>query len=154
MTVSLAQSNTLIIDDFQGMRTMLREFVRAMGVTKIDTASNGKEAIALLSEKKYDIVICDYNLGMGQNGQQILEEAKLRRYIGYSTIWVMVTAEKTMDMFMGAAEKQTRRLFVEARHCSPAGRATAETDYQEKIAGRHRKCGQLPKLRRCNCIVR
>lgn len=104
MTVSLNQSNILIIDDFQGMRTMLRDFVKSMGVTKIDTASTSKEAINLLSLHKYDVVICDYNLGPGQNGQQLLEEAKLRKYIGYASIWIIVTAEKTMDMFMGAAE--------------------------------------------------
>lgn len=104
MAASLIQSNTLIIDDFPGMRTMLRDFLKAMGVKNMENASNGKEALSLLASKKFDIVICDYNLGQGQNGHQILEEAKQRKYIGYSTIWVMVTAEKTMDMFMGAAE--------------------------------------------------
>jgi tetratricopeptide (TPR) repeat protein len=104
MTVPLQQANILIIDDFQGMRTMLREFVKSMGVTNVDTAGNGKDAMNQLRMTKYDIVICDYNLGPGQNGQQILEEAKLRKYIGVSTIWVMVTAEKTPEMVMGAAE--------------------------------------------------
>lgn len=104
MTFSLNQASTLIIDDFQGMRTMLRDFVRLMGVTRIDTASNGKDAINQLGHSKYDIVICDYNLGAGANGQQVLEEAKLRKLIGVSTIWVMVTAEKTTDMVMGTAE--------------------------------------------------
>jgi len=104
MSTALKQASILIIDDYQGMRAMLRDFVRAMGVTRIDTAGNSKEAISLLSNATYDIVICDHNLGAGQNGQQLLEEAKLRNYVGVSTIWVMVTAEKTHDMVMGAAE--------------------------------------------------
>lgn len=104
MTFSLKQANTLIIDDFQGMRTMLRDFVKLMGISQIDTASHGKDAISQLSTRKYDIVICDYNLGPGANGQQVLEEAKLRNLIGVSSIWVIVTAEKTTDMVMGAAE--------------------------------------------------
>ena len=104
MAISLKQSTTLVIDDFQGMRTMLMNFLKAMGVTDIDCIGTAKEALAQLAMKKYNIVICDYNLGHGQNGQQILEEAKTKNYIGYSTIWVMVTAEKTMDMVMGAAE--------------------------------------------------
>jgi len=104
MANSLKQSTTLIIDDFQSMRSMLIGFLKAMGVTSIDNVGTAKEALALLATKKYDIVICDYNLGQGQNGQQILEAAKHKKYIGYATIWVMVTAEKTMDMFMGAAE--------------------------------------------------
>jgi DNA-binding NarL/FixJ family response regulator/Tfp pilus assembly protein PilF len=104
MTFSLKQANTLIVDDFQGMRTMLRDFVRMMGITQISTASNGKDAISQLGSTKFDVVICDYNLGPGANGQQVLEEAKLRNLVGVSTIWVMVTAEKTTDMVMGAAE--------------------------------------------------
>ncbi|MFA6970673.1 MAG: response regulator [Gallionella sp.] len=106
MATSLKESNTLVIDDFPSMRSMLMGFLKAMGVKSMDNAGTAKEALALLASKKYDIVICDYNLGHGQNGQQILEEAKHKNYIGYATIWVMVTAEKTMDMFMGAAENK------------------------------------------------
>lgn len=104
MNLSLQHASILIIDDFQGMRTMLREIVKSMGVTMVDTASNGREALNHLKNKGYDIVICDYNLGFGQNGQQILEESRLSSYIGLSTVWVMVTAEKTTDMVMSAAE--------------------------------------------------
>lgn len=104
MSASLTQARILVIDDFQGMRTMLRDFVRAMGVSRVDTAANGKEAVSQLRANRYDIVICDFNLGTGQNGQQILDEARLHDLIGVSTIWVMVTAEKTTDMVMGAAE--------------------------------------------------
>lgn len=104
MTVSLTQAKILVIDDFQGMRTMLRDFVKAMGVTHVDTAANGKEALSQLRNNRYGIVICDFNLGLGQNGQQVLDEARMHDYIGVSTIWVMVTAEKTTDMVMGAAE--------------------------------------------------
>jgi tetratricopeptide (TPR) repeat protein len=104
MAISLTHATTLVIDDFQSMRSMLMNFLKSMGVTDTDCAGTAQEALDLLCKKKFDIVICDYNLGHGKNGQQILEEAKYKKYIGYSTVWVMVTAEKTMDMFMGAAE--------------------------------------------------
>jgi DNA-binding NarL/FixJ family response regulator/TolA-binding protein len=104
MVLSLKHATVLIIDDFQGMRSMLREFVKYMGITAIDTASTGRDALQQLSSSKYDIVICDYNLGPGPNGQQVLEESKIKNYIGVSTVWVMVTAEQTQEMVMGAAE--------------------------------------------------
>jgi DNA-binding response OmpR family regulator/Tfp pilus assembly protein PilF len=104
MSDTLSQAKILVIDDFQGMRTMLRDFVRAMGVIEVDTAANGKEALRQLRQRHYDIVICDFNLGDGQNGQQVLEEARFHDHIGVSTIWIMVTAEKTTDMVMCAAE--------------------------------------------------
>ncbi|OQW90134.1 MAG: hypothetical protein BWK72_02655 [Rhodoferax ferrireducens] len=104
MPLTLQQANTLIVDDFQSMRTMLRDFVKSMGMTRVETACHGKDAISHLAESRYDIVLCDYNLGPGANGQQVLEEARTRNLIGVSTIWVIVTAEKTADMVMGAAE--------------------------------------------------
>src|SRR5665647_2255610 len=128
MTISLKQSSILIIDDFQGMRTMLREMIKSMGVTKVDTASNGKEGMRQLSLNKYDIVICDYNLGPGQNGQQILEESKLLNYIGMSTIWVIVTAEKTLDMVMGAAEIKPDDYLLK-----PINQALLESRLQKQI---------------------
>jgi len=142
MATSLKQSNTLVIDDFQSMRSMLRGFLKGMGVTDTDNAANAREALALLAAKKYDIVICDYNLGHGQNGQQILEEARYKKYIGYATIWVMVTAEKTMDMFMGAAEtkpddyllKPITAGILEARLNKLIEKAVNSKDYIRAIA--------------------
>ncbi|MDD2915986.1 MAG: response regulator [Gallionella sp.] len=94
----------LIIDDFQGMRSMMREMLRTFGIKNIDTAATGNEAIAFLEKNKYDVVLCDFNLGTGKNGQHTLEEAKFRGLIGPSTAWMIVTAEKTADMIFGAAE--------------------------------------------------
>ncbi|GBG01943.1 response regulator [Azospira sp. I13] len=98
----------LVIDDFQGMRTVLRDILRSMGVNPklIATAANGNEAITLLAQTRFDGVLCDFNLGHGKNGQQILEEAKYRNLVGPSCAWVMITAEKTADVVMGAAEYQ------------------------------------------------
>ena len=151
MAISLKQSNTLVIDDFPSMRSMLMGFLKTMGVASMDNAGTAKDALALLASKKYDIVICDYNLGHGQSGQQSLEEAKYKNYIGYSTVWVMVTAEKTMDMFMGAAENkpddyllkpisegmlETRlnKLIEKKMSLEPIERAAAAKDYMRAIA--------------------
>lgn len=139
MNLALAKCNTLIIDDFQGMRTMLKDFVKSMGITKIDLAANGKEAIALLGANKYDIVICDYNLGPGQNGQQILEEAKHKKHIGYTAIWMMVTAEKTADMVMGAAETKPDDYLLK-----PINAALLEGRL-EKLLSRKQSLGPIEK---------
>ena len=98
----------LIIDDFEDMHTLLRQTLKSCGAdTKlIDTASTGAEAVRMLEKKKYDVVLCDYNLGAGKTGQNILEEAKHRQLIGPACAWLMITAEKTNDIFMGTAEAQ------------------------------------------------
>ena len=94
----------LVVDDFGDMRGMLRSMLTSIGVAEIDTAINGKEAIDALERKRYDVILCDYNLGPGKNGQHVLEEARHRQLIGLDAVFVMITAENTREMVMGAVE--------------------------------------------------
>jgi CheY-like chemotaxis protein/thioredoxin-like negative regulator of GroEL len=96
----------LLVDDFQGMRQLLRESLRNLGARFVDQAGTGGEAITLLQQSKYDVVLCDYNLGEGKNGQQVLEEARVRELIQPTTVWIVVSAEKSVESVMGTAEHQ------------------------------------------------
>ncbi len=96
----------LVVDDFIGVRQLLRESLRNLGAKQIDQASSGGEAMAMLQRTRYDVVLCDYNLGEGKNGQQVLEEARVRNLLMPSSVWLMVSAEKSTESVMGAAEHQ------------------------------------------------
>ena len=104
--VDWASKHYLIVDDFVGVRQLLRESLRNLGARNIDQASSGGEAMALLVRTRYDVVLCDYNLGEGKNGQQVLEEARVRNLLMPSCVWLMVSAEKSVESVMGAAEHQ------------------------------------------------
>lgn len=106
ITPLFADKRFLVVDDFDGMRNILRDLLRRCGARQIDVAANGQEALNAITRNKFDVVLCDYHLGTGKNGQQVLEEARTRNLIGASTIWCMITAEKTSDMVMGAVEQQ------------------------------------------------
>ncbi len=94
----------LIVDDFVDMRSVLKNMLTSFGVSKIDMVTNGKEAIRIIEQKRFDVILCDYNLGPGRDGQQVLEEIRHRKLIGVGTVFVMVTAENTRVMVMGAVE--------------------------------------------------
>jgi tetratricopeptide (TPR) repeat protein len=94
----------LVVDDFADMRNTLKNILRMIGGEDIDAANNGLEAVEAMEKKKYDIIMCDYNLGAGKDGQQVLEEARHRKLISMSTVFIMVTAENTREMVMGAIE--------------------------------------------------
>ncbi|PIE43951.1 MAG: hypothetical protein CSA50_03080 [Gammaproteobacteria bacterium] len=94
----------LIIDDFENFRLALKQMLRAFGAQDIHTASNGENAIKKCETDRYDIILCDYNLGDKKNGQQILEELRFKETIKYDTIFVIVSAETAKDMVMGALE--------------------------------------------------
>ncbi len=100
----IEKKSFLIVDDFADMRNMLKGMLQLIGVAEIDSAANGKDAVSAMEQRRYDIVLCDYNLGPAKNGQQVLEEARHRDLIGLGSIFVMITAENTRDMVMGAVE--------------------------------------------------
>jgi tetratricopeptide (TPR) repeat protein len=110
--VDLKKKKVLIVDDFSSFRSTVKRMLQVLGLMYIDEASDGEEAISKLSKRKYDIVLCDYNLGSGKDGQQVLEEARGRDYIDYTTIFIMATAENTMYMLMGALEYQPDAYLV------------------------------------------
>lgn len=103
---SLQGLHILIIDDLAQMRTMLREMLVACGADKIESVKNGEEALEAMSRQKPDIVLCDYNLGDGKDGQQVLEEAREHDWLPYSSIFILVTAENTLEMVMGVVEHE------------------------------------------------
>ncbi|MBF0542419.1 MAG: response regulator [Nitrospirae bacterium] len=107
MELDLRNKKILLVDDFSEFRFSVKKMLQSGGAANIDDVSNGEDAIDRMSRKNYDIILCDYNLGQDKkDGQQILEEAKHRGFLKTSTLFIMVTAENTMDMVMGAIEYQ------------------------------------------------
>lgn len=104
MTLDLAKKTVLVIDDFQNMRATLRQMLITIGVQEVDSALKAEEALERMRAKRYDVVLCDYNLGAGMDGQQLLEVARAEGLVGHGTTFIMVTAENSSEMVMGALE--------------------------------------------------
>ncbi|MCY4746658.1 response regulator [Pelomonas sp. UHG3] len=130
----------LLVEDFEAMRSVLKGQLLRSGARRVDTASDGRDAAGMLAARRYGVVLCDYNLGAGKNGQQLLEEARLKGWVDPATVWLMITAEKTSAMVSAAAEDapddyllkpitenmlQTRLLKLVERKTALAGIATA-----------------------------
>lgn len=104
MGFDFSKSSFLVVDDMPEMRSSIKKMLVASGANNIEDARDGKEAIKKIEKNKFDVILCDYNLGEGKDGQQVLEEVKVRNLIGSSTVFMMLTAENTMEMVMGAME--------------------------------------------------
>ncbi len=102
--LDLSKIHFLIIDDFANYRSMLRSILVTCGAQQIEDAANAAEALKKITYNKYDVILCDYNLGDGQNGQQLLEEVMHRHLMSFGTIYIMITAENTQNMVMAAVE--------------------------------------------------
>jgi phosphoserine phosphatase RsbU/P len=69
-------STILIVDDNGYNRDMLERFVRRMGYPTI-TAEDGAQALAIMGERKVDLVLLDYVMP-NMNGYQVLEAMRAR----------------------------------------------------------------------------
>lgn len=106
MAIVSPYSNTsvLILDDLPEMRSSLRSQLASLGCEKVSVSGNVKDALELCKQNRFDVILCDFYLSGGTDGQQFLEYLRNRRIIGRSTVFVMVTAEKGYDNVVTAAE--------------------------------------------------
>jgi DNA-binding response OmpR family regulator len=88
-----SQKRCLIVDDVPEARAQLMRILKDYGSTEVDSAGNAEEAIDLCEKRQYDIVIADYNLGQGKNGQQLLEELRFHKMLRNTSLFIMITAE-------------------------------------------------------------
>ncbi|MEW6513612.1 MAG: tetratricopeptide repeat protein [Pseudomonadota bacterium] len=94
----------LLIDDVADMRAALRIQLTDLGLEQCDMARNVKEAIEHISHSRYDLIVCDYNLGQGADGQQLLELLRRRSILPRSSAFLMITGEAGYEKVATAAE--------------------------------------------------
>jgi two-component system, sensor histidine kinase len=71
---SLAGRTVVVVDDEQPILDATRSLLEAWGCTVV-TAASGAEALACMSREPRppDLLICDYRLGEGMNGEQVVQ---------------------------------------------------------------------------------
>ncbi|MBC7413961.1 MAG: response regulator, partial [Herminiimonas sp.] len=94
----------LLIEPHAGMRGSLHSMLNQCGVSKIEHAMSSGTAIRPLKSRAYDVILCEYDLGDGQDGQQLLEDLRHNNLISLSTVFIMVTAERSYEKVVSAAE--------------------------------------------------
>lgn len=103
-SINYGALRALVVDDYPGMRSALKMTLSNFGITRIDLASNAAEVLFKVGNSGYDIILCDFNLGEGRDGQQLLEELRHRGLISLDTAFVMVTAESVYEKVVATAE--------------------------------------------------
>lgn len=96
----------LLIDNNLQSVSLTRSVISSFGVKHIDGCNSGEKAIRKMTEVDYDVIISEYDLGEGKNGQQVLEEAQHLHLIHKSAIYMIATNEKELSMVLGALENQ------------------------------------------------
>lgn len=94
----------LVIDDQEASRQTLKICIQSMGGFSVDQAQNFVEAHHRIRAEIPDIIICDYVLGSGRTGQQLLEELRRSDCLPDNVAFLMVTAERSYEQVVAAVE--------------------------------------------------
>ncbi|MBS1142684.1 MAG: response regulator [Proteobacteria bacterium] len=94
----------LVIDDQAQARDALRTIAQQVGAFSVEFAANYQDAIFRIRNNTPDIILCDYMLGEGRSGQQLLEELRRFNLLPDETIFMMVTGEQSYEQVVSAVE--------------------------------------------------
>ncbi len=101
---SLDQLTVLVIESQPTMRAQLRTMLSSIGLAEVQYAVSAGMAMRRLREHRYDLILCEYNLGDGQDGQHLLEDLRSHEIIPLDTLFVMITGERNYERVVSTAE--------------------------------------------------
>ncbi len=100
----LSRLTALIIDANATMRTQLRNMLVDSGLERVDLAVSAGAAVRKLRDQQFDLILCEFHLGDGQDGQHLLEDLRNNHIIPLKTLFLMVTGERQYEKVVSAAE--------------------------------------------------
>jgi DNA-binding response OmpR family regulator len=94
----------LVIASNAKLRMQLRNMLSSFGFSAVHFAISAHTALRHLNTRHYELILCDYALGDGQDGQHLLEDLRQHEIIANDTLFVMITSERNYECVIGAAE--------------------------------------------------
>jgi two-component system, chemotaxis family, chemotaxis protein CheY len=109
MSVDLSMP-VLVVDDYNTMIRIIRNLLKQIGFADIDDAADGSAALARMREKKYGLVISDWNMEP-MTGYELLKEVRADPGLS-KTPFIMVTAESKTENVIAAKKAGVNNYIV------------------------------------------
>ena len=109
MAVDLSMP-VLVVDDYNTMVRIIRNLLRQLGFEHIDDASDGSVALEKMRQRKYGLVISDWNMEP-MTGYDLLKEMRADPELG-RTPFIMVTAESKTENVIAAKKAGVSNYIV------------------------------------------
>src|ERR687895_2842096 len=90
----------LVVDDYNTMIRIIRNLLKQLGFENVDDAADGSAALAKMREKKYGLVISDWNMEP-MTGYELLKEVRGDPGLN-KTPFITVTAESKTENAIAA----------------------------------------------------
>ncbi len=102
--------NILVVDDYQTMRRITGNYLRQLEFANIDEASDGGDALGKLRQKRYQLIISDWNM-QPMTGIQLLQQVRGSQDLKHIP-FIMVTAENKRENVIAAKEAGVSNYIV------------------------------------------
>jgi two-component system chemotaxis response regulator CheY len=102
--------SVLVVDDYNTMIRIIRNLLKQIGFEDIDDAADGSAALARMREKKYGLVISDWNMEP-MTGYELLKEVRADPGLS-KTPFIMVTAESKTENVIAAKKAGVNNYIV------------------------------------------
>lgn len=122
----------LVIDSNPTSRSTLMAMLRDIGIGHVTQTSRVTDARRALENRVFDIVVCDYHFDNSPiSGQDLLDDLRRAQLLPFSTVFVMVTGERSYVKVAEAAESALDSYLLKPH--------TAAALEQRILQARHRK---------------
>ncbi|MBI2308301.1 MAG: response regulator [Rhodocyclales bacterium] len=100
----LPRKRVLIVDRHPAARDSLRLMLSALAITNVTGAGSSAEVLRQVKTTPFDIILSDYVLDDGRDGQQLLEELRQQHLIPLGTVFMVITSERAYHNVISVAE--------------------------------------------------
>ena len=100
----------LVVDDYNTMIRIIRNLLKQLGFEDVDDASDGSAALVKMRDKKYGLVISDWNMEP-MTGYELLKEVRADPGLT-KTPFIMVTAESKTENVIAAKKAGVNNYIV------------------------------------------
>lgn len=108
----------LIVDDHKSMLRIIRNMLGQLGMTNVEEANDGEQALAKLAGQHFDMVLSDWNM-MPMSGLEFLRNVRgSASYKHQKVPFIMITAESKPENVMEAKKQGVDNYIVKPFNAS------------------------------------
>ena len=100
----------LVVDDYKTMIRIIRNLLKQLGFEDVDEASDGTEALGKMKDRRYGLVISDWNMEP-MTGYELLKQVRADSSLS-KTPFIMVTAESKTENVIAAKKAGVNNYIV------------------------------------------
>jgi CheY-like chemotaxis protein len=130
----IGDCRALVIDGNPTSRSTQVAMLRDWGVGTVAQTSRPADALKILEERTFDVVLCEQHFDdRGMDGQGLLDELRRNHLLPYSTVFIMVTGEASYAKVAEAAESALDSYLLKPHNAAALGERLTQARRRKRV---------------------